>query len=654
MTSAIQTRVRHVARRVIIAGLGRLLKARRDREFLRRLLVTRHREAAEELFLAGRNGEIARGLSKEQRRLTRLEREKKAAERHVRRAVKRGWKKDRFCRNPPPGMIELRRVIGEVKAEWREREHPGRGGGMTSLLLQTLPGGRLLSGLKFRITPFVEHRGKGSRERVLTGHNAGSVSTHRTANGRRSQAESGSVDTEPSSRGGGNKRGEEAQAGRANDPTAIECEARRRIMARELVLAREVAEHNFDARNPPPLKCCAPGCGRTFTEDAHYLAHWAAGGGSPPTLALHEPPGGEGVKLAENAERVSGVEDSNGTIRSTGLAELPEVGHPELGGSEIASFHLGMADMGREEGGGGTTGFDLIASYVRRQWGLGEVYNTLLFWRAVDSWRCHDTRDRDYVLGAIALREVYLEADAVRRPRLSAETRESLLLRLEGIVDEEGDGDAEEASEMDGGRDGICDGESRAAEASSDRGSRGRGHTGLRIPSSCTPILEEEILFDTDSASSGPTGRLPGKWGWREEGKPSDDVEATMEAGRRLRPTWFDDAQWEALAHLCRVAGPGFWASDLGRCHVRQRQLAASKRRDVAHEIVHIEVRNARKRFVTLIVPFLSFAARDLNRMLPTLSKGDLNCALRRCVSGRVIPLLVTEDLHAKERNSLV
>lgn len=312
------------------------------------------------------------------------------------------------------------------------------------------------------------------------------------------------------------------------------------------------------------------------------------------------------MKLAENAAKGSGVEDSSGTIRSTGLAELPEVGHPELGGAEIASFHLGMADMGRGEGEGGTAGFDLIASYVRREWGLGEVYNTLLFWRAVDSWRCHDTRDHDYFRGASVLREVYLEADAVQRPRLSAETRESLLLRLEEVVDEEGDGDDEEASEMNGGRDGICDGESKTAETSSDGGSRGRGHPGLRIPSSCTPIIEEEILFDTDSASSGPTGRLPGKWVWREEGKPSDDVEAAMEAGRRLRPTWFDDAQWEALAHLCRVAGPGFWASDLGRCHLRQRQLAASKRRDVAHEIVRIEVRNARKRFVTLPVRFLS------------------------------------------------
>lgn len=57
-----------------------------------------------------------------------------------------------------------------------------------------------------------------------------------------------------------------------------------------------------------------------------------------------------------------------------------------------------------------------------------------------------------------------------------------------------------------------------------------------------------------------------------------------------LRPTSFDKAQFQALAHLSRVVGPGFWASDLGRRATALHAKDLKRKREAAHEIVRLEV----------------------------------------------------------------
>lgn len=369
------------------------------------------------------------------------------------------------------------------------------------------------------------------------------------------------------------------------DQTASEdlvAEARRRILSRERAIAREVAMHDFEVRNPPPLKCAAPDCGRTFTRDEHYMAHWAAGehpvSREPDRFDVRPAPSSKhGAVMIASTKPVLArtVSDEPSFLNSLWEAQTPpaEQGHPELGGKNIALFHLALANGAgeREETGDGddndtSNGFSLVSSYITRLWGHGPVHNTLLFWRAVVAWRRHPTTSEAFVRRAITLRRMYVDLSAPQEATLPCETRRDLLRVLETLP--EFNSDAVEATEAEGaesdevsatavlrGKDGTSVVASRSMAPKTSNGTRAEG----------VPAAKYATAFSGTAASSYARGSL-------------------------LRPTSFDQAQWCALLHLTEVVGPGFWRSDFGRRAAVLLSPEHKRKRRNADEIVRQKV----------------------------------------------------------------
>lgn len=491
-------------------------------------------------------------------------------------------------------------------------------------------------------------------------------------------------------------------AGDASDAAAVDGEARRRIMSRELSLARMIASHDFNAREPPPLKCCAPGCGRTFTQDTHYVEHWAGTRcATTPLLApetrktpddrkgidcdravLH--PGDQSTyrrkAKTENREKGSttdGAAASTATeasatyaartltspapddgsrplfLSSTSerqpspqstmveigaktppsatrqspcpllLAPLSaESGHPTLGDDKIAKFHLVLATnlddgvhmlynnsrRGNTEGKG--FGFGLVSAYIQRVWGHGQAFNTLLFWGAVEAWRGQCvTTEPSYLTVAIALRQRYLEPGSLREATLPTETRAGLCDLLDSLPQVIGVDTYDKlvsgmvADDVAGGDETEC--------AEDDRnGTATKATTTAKVFVSPSRVPATGVKT---AAAGGPnhynTRRVvaSAKKGKKEKQKSAvsainasdtakgstTTISGALSIIRVLRPTSFDEAQWQALAHLCRVVGPGFWASDLGRRYNLLRQQDTIRRRVAARDIVRIEVSEA-------------------------------------------------------------
>lgn len=429
-----------------------------------------------------------------------------------------------------------------------------------------------------------------------------------------------------------------------------EREARRRILCRERTLAREMVTHDFDAAKPPPLKCCAPGCGRIFTQKDHYLAHWAA----PLGHALDPP---QPSSAADSSHR-DGVTTPAPTSCHTATGTQPatpgpatgqqqkqrqqtpaEIGHPALGGEEVAAFHLAVLNSADDNyksddtrpgavGFGGDTatavGFDLVSVYIRRTWGHGQAYNTLMFWRAVSSWRRHPTTKSLYVREAVTLRRLYLDPGAPREASLPEKTRRELLRVLDRLPDDvEVDAPETTETDIDGGetfyRDtttierttssnyeatGVVGGASASVKSGVSESTAQKTRVVIGSSISWRPGTEEasgSINRRSGTARIGVDRKVGRQTLVDKHTTAAASIAAlvatavaatTPTLGGGLRPTTFDEAQWQALMHLCRVVGPGFWVSDLGQRFTMLHSKGLKKRRDAANEIVRLEVRD--------------------------------------------------------------
>lgn len=333
-------------------------------------------------------------------------------------------------------------------------------------------------------------------------------------------------------------------------------EARRRILSRERAIAREITVHDFEVRNPPPLKCAAPACSRTYTRDEHYVAHWAAGehpvSREPDRFDVRPAPSSDGGTATTAltkpmlAETVSDEPPFSKSLWETQTSPA-EHGHPELGGKNIALFHLALtngADEHEETGDGDgdddtSNGFSLVSSYITRLWGHGPVHNTLLFWRAVVDWRRHPTTSEAFVRGAIALRRSYVDLNAPLEATLPCETRRELLRVLETLP--EFDVDAIEKT--------VAEGEAEVSTTAILGGKDG------------TSVVNNITVATKTSNGTRKEDMLAAKYAKAFWGTAA----SSCARGNSLRPTSFDQAQWCALLHLAEVVGPGFWRSDFGR-----------------------------------------------------------------------------------------
>ncbi|CAM9987405.1 unnamed protein product, partial [Choristocarpus tenellus] len=391
-----------------------------------------------------------------------------------------------------------------------------------------------------------------------------------------------------------------------------ELEARRRIMDRELNAMRLAITHDFDARFPPPLKCCAPGCDRTFTEDSHYREHWA-GLQKVDTVAaplssrqpLVEGARGDGKMLVKPKSQIG-----------TGLVQLPvsslesgsrsefclskakpcahkdvpavtEEGHPELGFVEVAAFHLAVTDTQ-------TGGAEAVTTYILREWGAGSALHTLLFWEAVDLWRCHlqGGLGSNFVLDALQMYKTYLCLHAPRAATLSQLTRQGLCRDLgeaQSIVDQSGIVDGKslqvQGQEIAGHSPGMVGEGMRHKHTGAGVGvvagqrSVTTGKTQVRRRRS--DVVTGELTWESLYVTSGGGGNKGDEVSTREPKWRRDKADGKMKS--IIRPGMFDQAQWEALQHLSVAVGSGFWASDLGQQYaliymreVERKRLAAT------------------------------------------------------------------------------
>ncbi|CAN0287228.1 unnamed protein product, partial [Ectocarpus sp. 12 AP-2014] len=721
-------RRRHRATQTIIHGFNRLMAARRARQFLRQALAAAHRMATEELLQSGCDAEITAGIAREEKRLAELQKVIKAADAAVRRAVTKrltgGWL---TIRPASRGGGELRREVRAVQEEWKALEAaqtaaaaatatvPGTTPANASVGRDSKDGGGGGGGLggTWPKTVFPGLLLRKGRPKDMKSDARPDGGGDGGGGGRNSRPKAA-----PAGRGarGGRTGGAQAPAKAAVPPSSrggtaeAEREAWRRILARERRLAREIVVHDFDARNPPPLTCCAPGCGRTFTQDEHYLAHWDVAGAADAARKLllrddpnaflsrpYSPPFFETPQRQDRGCQKSPsrptmpTDDQQCVAPSTGsttgststvagqqqqlrapadqqqlrhgcpAAESEaEAGHPERGGKGIASFHLVVADKadirrvgGRGGGGGGSegadqeesgAGFDLVSAYVTRVWGHGQAYNTLLFVDAVDAWRrCCPVANPAFAEGAAELRREFLCPGAPREASLPAETRRDLMRTLDTLPDDVLDGtaggrdDGDESGDDDAGGGEEVGGDGRAPDAElpfadekrrretrvdlSDGDEGGRrststaGNAAIRNSSggsggpratakskTRTKFSRNKIVRPSATRQppqqhrpvSAPGGAAPPPTASSAAAAAAAAAASAAATARNpygLRPTSFDEAQFQALAHLSRVVGPGFWASDLGRRAAALHQQELKRRREAAHEIVRLERR---------------------------------------------------------------
>lgn len=580
------------------------------------------------------DAEITAGVAREEKRLAKMQKELNAADAAVRRAVTGRLNAGRLSpaallkgRPLSRGGGELRREVKAIRQEWNEQEAKTAAAAAAfrakttttaTAFVERMPRGRGGDGNSGGLGktwprlgfPLFSRKG-GTNDASAAGNGAGFGCTHPAPSTASKTAAEGA-----------------ARPKTSHTTEEAEREARRRILRRNRDLAAELVAHDFDVRNPPPLTCCAPGCRRTFTRDEHYLAHWAAAGVSAeenrpspkqdvkatpsrppsPSTAI---PGPRSPQPKERDGSAGGAKASRPSTPTTGkrgstkaLARPPtpaeadagaETGHPELGGSDIASFHLVVASKAEEgvrrdrpgvEEDDGVGGFDLVSAYITRVWGHGQAYNTLLFVDAVESWRrLRLATEPGFAEGAADLRRQYVCVGAPREARLPEDTRRDLMRVLGTLPDDPPDdtaGGIQNDAEGGGGGGGGHDEKRHDRRVSPDK-SRGRkatahhdnaGRKKIPVPSALLhqqrPVVAKLAGSTTAVAAAAAAA-------------------AVYPTG--LRPTSFDKAQFQALAHLCRVVGPGFWASDIGRRATVLRLRDLKQKREAAHEIVRLEVR---------------------------------------------------------------
>lgn len=689
-----QARRRYRATRAIIRGFDRLVNAKGARQFLRKALAATHRRAAEEHLQTVRDFEVGAALAKEDKRLAKLQKELRMVNTAVRKVVtkrlKRGWLSTARVVDATRGGGELQREIKAVREEWRaldaERDPSGtmnasgrntwgwgvtgRGGGDGSFPSSLGFSGGLdmekLNGLTWGKSGACGSRSERSiEEEVGSAKGPGEILEKETAalgggGTNLERAENKSCDGKSTSRDGNTVSDTKMAAFSTSTSTpsrpamsgentisatsvshgaeAAEREARRRIFGRDRELAREIIIHNFNVRNPPPLQCCAPRCGRTFTQDEHYLSHWAAGrhqsGLRPSSLVPETPVCVRGEKASAGVPThpatttselatLSGIFDPTAQKEDTTSADA---GHLTLGEGNEAAFHLilsngaGWKDV-QEVGDdvGAPTGLNLVSAYIARVWGHGQAHSTLLFWNAVRSWRRHLTTDSEYIRDAVTMRGLHLEPGALLEVRLPARTRQDLMRVLEDLPD------LDDAATNGG--EGVAVHVRASSCDDDDEGDRGA----TRFPASGDHSEStRKSAFIDKSSWHGKASTIEKSWhevfGNRPHVAttfPLDSSAAAAAAAAAasaatptsLRPTSFDEAQWHALSYLCKAVGPGFWASDFGRRAALLRSKDLKRERDAAHESVRLEVcamyYTAPPRFLTSLTRELTIVSSD-------------------------------------------
>lgn len=637
---------------VIIRGLNWLARVRRARKFLRSTLATAHRHATEELLQAGCDAETAATVTKEENRQAKLQKELKMVDAAVRRAVTKRMKTGWLMSKGVLKSSELRREIKVVQKEWNAQEDAERdsvklgivvasnargerveaGTGATVLLKNGFTG--LLKKGTPGSLPWDDDWGGGDNK-VVENNERATMGDENIGRGRSGSMGHGgeipsglSVTTSNLSssapiptagvtqRAEGTPIGKRWKGGKASHSAeAAESEARRRILFRERDLGREIVTHDFDACNPPPLKCCAPGCDRTFTKDKHYIAHWSAriqpgdhqssSSVARQLCSIDHEGSVTGLSILAPAP-TSGLADPSVTLGQPvliGLAPSAETGHPALGRENVASFHIALVNQKEAEVTGKkdhteeiSAGLDPIADYITRIWGHGQAYNTLMFWRAVGAWRGHVTTGVAYRREAIAIRQLFLDPGASKEASLPMETRQDLMRSLITSDDFE---DIALTTQNIGGASEEC--VQNGSEGGSDRKVEGAsvitksGADIAGLDATDDDMLDGKIEFkrlNTYKVARKQTRGLAAK-----KTELSSPAAAAITAAAAcastevgLRPTSFDEAQWQALIHLCRVVGPGFWASDLGQRCTKLRSKDLKRKREVAQEIVQLEV----------------------------------------------------------------
>lgn len=663
------------------------MRARRDRNIFRLALVTAQRRAAEELMQAGGDSQMAASISRESKRLGKLRKELKTVEAIVRRAVatrlRKGW-----LGVSRSGTGELRREMKAIREERKDASGGSLSGRASNKLMRRkisgalTPGGRRRWDETWRVRGNREECGAGNQlmapletrasdgltqEDVVRacevveavddrsmGANAGGkaaqtimVGTSELTTHQIPVAHKASATAEASNRQAGDVLTSTASPVSHwkvfGDEQENEREARRRILAREQDFAREVATHNFEVRNPSPLKCCVPGCGRTFTEDAHYQAHWAATaidgqGGlalesassdvvfgtlchtTNAAIAAPSDAAADELRTTQSvlATAATNVSSSKLLVQRVCLDNCGhpgqargEAGHPMLGGVEVASFHIVVRDDARDadfqqglDGGGVcgtsalTTGFDLVAAYITRVWGHGQAYNTLHFWRAVNSWRRrHLTIDAAFVGDAIKLKRLFLDSGAPMPVSLPTTMRQELVRVLDALTAEsDHDGEDRRGATIEGEGCGfggntvqtgdkffINDG-TKLNDVCVCGGAHGNHHD-ARFKASFVGAGQRQRRKKINPALPAPTSTSA------IQAAVAAVAAATHASLSGLRPTFFDAAQWQALSHLSRVVGSGFWASDLGRRFIVRHTGSVQLKRRTAYDIVRLEVR---------------------------------------------------------------
>ena len=179
--------------------------------------------------------------------------------------------------------------------------------------------------------------------------------------------------------------------------------------------------------------------------------------------------------------------------------------------------------------------------------------------------------------------------------KLPENTRKGLIRVLEGLPDLDYAMTKERDDYAVDAKAGDCDAD--------DNGGDQKG-TRMAAPSNHSAISRESATVDKGSWHR-KTGTIEQSWqevfGNRRHGEATFPVASSAAAAaaaaaasvstpESLRPTSFDEAQWHALSYLCKVVGPGFWASDLGRRAALLRSKELKRERETANESVRLEV----------------------------------------------------------------
>ncbi|CAM9339893.1 unnamed protein product, partial [Laminaria digitata] len=628
-------RRRYRATRAIIRGFDRLISAKGARQLFRKALAAAHRRAADEHLQTVRDFEVGAGLAKEDKRLAKLQKDLRLVNAAVRKVVakrlKRGWLSTARVVDATRGGGELQREIKAVREEWRaldaERDGPGamNASGRNTWGRGVSGGGGGGGGVFSSSKVFSGRLNMENLNGLTWGRSGvgGSRSERSTEKGEAAAKDPDELlekETATLGEGGANiERKIFLATSVSRSAEAAEREARRRILDRDRDLAREIITHNFDVRNPPPLKCCAPRCGCTFTQDEHYLSHWATGGHQSdlrlsslvPETLVHV--GGDNDSAAVSTHLATPTSEMVYTSSNFDPPTTPkgdtapvEARYPTLGEGDVASFHLVLAngagwkdEQGVVDNGDAPTGFNLVSAYIARVWGHGQAHSTLLLWNAVNSWRRHLTTDPGYTRDAVAMRGLYLDPGALLEARLPESTRQYLIRVLEALPDlDDATAKGRHGSAVDYVKTGGYDAD--------DNGSDRKEPSGASAPGDHSTGTRESATVDKGSWL-GKTATIEHSWqevfGNRRHGAATFPVASSAAAAAAataasvatpasLRPTSFDEAQWHALSYLCKSVGPGFWTSDLGRRAALLRSKELKREREAAHESVRLERRS--------------------------------------------------------------